>query len=238
MDVVDRARDLKSSAIDERDLENWDGALRLLNDAKRLLEGALDDLPEAAEQDSKLFEFERSVKKALYGIWGSIGGVYRRRASSSDRLPGDLKAAVDAYDNGRELEKGFTDSYNLTQRLVARILLSPSAALDESMTVESENVPAALREARHIVSDQTSANGPRNKDEYAFADAAIVALLLGEPGWMDSLTEFTQRAPKSSYARNVTVDVLRELDAGVRSGDGEAVTALRARIQESLRVAS
>ena len=239
MDVVARARDLKSRAMNARDIENWDGALELLNEAKMSLEQALNGLPAGASaKDAKLLEFETSVKKALYGMLGSIGGVYRRRAASTDRQPGDLKAAVDSYDKGRDIEKGFTDSYNLTQRLVTRILLSPRAALDESMEVDGENVPSALREARRIINEQTSPNGPRNKDEYAFADAAVVALILGELRWMDTLNEFTERAPKSSYARNVTLDVLKELLAGVKSSDGETVSSLRKRIQEAMRLAS
>ena len=197
MDVIARARDLKTRAMDERDIENWDAALTLLDEAKTSLEQARDDLPSrASERDSKLLEFENSVRKALYGMWGSIGGVYRRRAASPERQTGDLKAAVHSYDEGRKIEEGFMDSYNLTQRLVTRVLLSPADSLDESRKVENENVPSALREARQIVNEQTSANGPRNEDEYAFADAAIIALILGDPGWMDALNEFTRRAPR------------------------------------------
>ncbi len=235
MDVVARARDLKSRAMDERDLESWQDALDLLNEAEKELRQALAEL--SGEKDSKLLEFETSVKKALYGLLGSIGGVYRRRAASADRQPGDLEKAIKSYDNGRKIEEAFTDSYNLTQRLVARVLLVPSAANDESVKVEDENLPTALRKARATIDEQTSATGPRNKDEYAFADAAIVALLLGEPRWTDALNEFTRRAPKSSYARTVTLDVLKELAAGVASG-GEAAAPLRGRIEESIRLAN
>jgi hypothetical protein len=238
MDVVASATDLKTRALDERDAGNWDDAFKLLNEAKTALEKALDDLTSgASEKDVELFKFENSVKKALYGIWGSIGGVYRRRAVSTDRQSGDLKAAVDSYDEGRKIEKNFIDSYNLTQRLVTRVLLSPTAALDESMKVANENVPSALREARQIVNEQISANGPRNKDEYAFADAAIIALILGEPEWMDALNKFMRRAPKSSYAHTITLDVLKELGAGMKSSDG-ASNSLRARIEEAVRLAS
>ncbi len=239
MDVIARARDLKARAMDERDSENWDGALTLLDEAKTSLEQALDDLPShASEKDSKLLEFENSVRKALYGMWGSIGGVYRRRAASADRQSDDLKAAVGSYDQGRKIEQAFIDSYNLTQRLVTRVLLSPAEALDESKKVEDENVPSALHEARQIVNGQTSANGPRNKDEYAFADFAIITLILGDPGWVDALNEFTRRAPKSSYARTVTLEALRELGAWVKSSDGDAVGSLRARIEEAVRLTS
>jgi hypothetical protein len=237
MDVISRARDLKTRAIDQRERGKWTRALMLLDEAKASLQVALDELPsEPSQGDSKLLEFENAVKKSLYGIWGSIGGVYRRRAATPEGQPDDLKKAVESYDEGRQTEQGFVDSYNLTQRLVTRVLLSPSAALDHSMTVENENVPHALREARQIVSEQTSATGPRNKDEYAFADAAIIALILGDQGWKDALNEFLRRAPKSSYARNVTLDVLKELGAGVTSS-GEGVGALRSRIEEALRLA-
>ena len=52
---------------------------------------------------------------------------------------------------------------NIMQRLVTRVLLLPSAAVDNSMRVENEKVPHALREARRIVSEQTSATGPLTK---------------------------------------------------------------------------
>jgi hypothetical protein len=238
MDVIARARDLKTRAMDQRDRGKWGRALMLLDEAKASLQVALDELPsDPSKGDSKLLEFENAVKKSLYGICGSIGGVYRRRAATPEGQPDDLKKAIESYDEGRQIEKGFVDSYNLTQRLITRVLLSPSAALDESMRVENENVPDALREARQIVSEQTSATGPRNKDEYAFADAAIIALILGERGWTDALSEFLRRAPKSSYARNVTLDVFKELGAGVKSSEGK-VGALRSRIEEALGLAS
>jgi hypothetical protein len=117
-------------------------------------------------------------------------------------------------------------------------MLDPRAALDESKDVERENVLRALREARRIIDEQTSPNGPRNKDEYAFADAAVIELILGEPRWMDALNQFTKLASKSSYARNVTVDLLKELGAGIKSGDGGAVGSLRARIERAVELAS
>jgi hypothetical protein len=51
-----------------------------------------------------------------------------------------------------------------------------------------------------------------------------------------TLNEFLSRA-KSSYARHVTLDVLKELSAGVTSTEGD-VGALRSRIEEALRLAS
>ena len=238
MDVIARARDLKTRAMDQRDRGKWTRALMLLDEAKASLQVALDELPsDPSKGDSKLLEFENAVKKSLYGMWGSIGGVYRRRAATPEGEPDDLKKSVESYDKGRQIEKGFVDSYNLTQRLITRVLLSPSAAVDDSMTVENENVPHALREARQIVWSRRARPCPRNKDEYAFADAAIIALILGERGWTDVLNEFLRRAPKSSYARNVTLDVLKELAAGVTSSEGE-VGALRSRIDEALGLAS
>ena len=70
-----------------------------------------------------------------------------------------------------------------------------------------------------------------------FSSRPIIALILGERGWTDTLNEFLSRAPKSSYARNVTLDVLKELSAGVTSPEGD-VGALRSRIEEALRLAS
>jgi hypothetical protein len=238
MDLIAQVRDLKIRAMDERDSENWEGAFKLLTQARQELEQALKELPvEPAEKDSKLLKFETDAKKALYGLWGSIGGVYRRRAASGDKQPADLEDAIKSYDRGREIEKAFTDSYNLTQRLVMRVLLVPGATADESVTVERENLPGALRDAKAIIDEQTGATGPRNKDEYAFADAAIVALLLGESRWKDALNEFTRQAPKSSYARAVTMDVLKELEAAAARG-GEAAAPLRERTREAIRLAS
>ena len=240
MDVVQEARDLKNSAMDERDLENWQGAITLLDRAEKMLRDALVDLAaRPGEKGSDLVEFETSVKKQLYHVLGSIGGVYRRKAASTDREPddADLVTAIHSYDAGYLIEREFVDSYNLVQRLVTRVLLRPSAALETSTKVADLDVRPALREAKNILDAQTGDSGPRNKDEYAFADAGIVALLLGEPGWIEAMKQFMRRAPRSSYARNVTVDVLKELAA--RAQDGSAATApLRERIDEALRDAS
>jgi hypothetical protein len=143
VDVIAVASDLKSRAMNERDIENWDVALELLTEAKTSLERALNELPaEDSAKDTKLLKFETSVNKALYGMLGTIGGVYRRRAASSDRQTGDLEAAVEFYDKGHEIEKRFVDSYNLTQRLVTRVLLDPPAAFDESEKVAKKTCQA------------------------------------------------------------------------------------------------
>ena len=237
MDVVTRVRDLKNSAMDERDLGNWQEALDLLDDARRELERALADLERrAAETDSNLVEYRTSVQKQLYHLLGSIGGVYRRRAASDDRKPGDLEAAVKSYDEGYTIEQAFTDSYNLTQRLVARVLLRPACTSDGAPAVEGIDVRRALRAAKAVIDRQTSEKGPRNNDEYAFADAAIVAMLLGEPNWQDAVTEFTRRAPKSSYARNVTRDVLTELEEGLKRDADDGAGVLLQRVSDALRM--
>jgi tetratricopeptide (TPR) repeat protein len=239
VDVIAVASDLKSRAMNERDIENWDVALELLTEAKTSLERALNELPaEDSAKDTKLLKFETSVNKALYGMLGTIGGVYRRRAASSDRQTGDLEAAVEFYDKGHEIEKRFVDSYNLTQRLVTRVLLDPPAAFDESEKVAKKNVPSELREAKGIIDKQISPDGARRKDEYAFADAAIIALILNEAQWVEAINKFINLAPKSSYARSVTVDLLKELEGGLKSSDDEAVRSLCKRIERALKLAS
>jgi tetratricopeptide (TPR) repeat protein len=237
MDVVTEARNLKNRAMNQRDVGNWQGALDLLADARRMLEQALEDLAKGSdEQPSDLLAFETSVRKQLYQLLGSIGGVYRRRAASADRQPGDLETAIKLYDAGCETEKLFPDSYNLTQRLVTRVMLQPSAALTEAATVAKIDLREEMRKAKRTIEEQTSETGPRKNDEYAFADAAMIAILLGEPTWMDAVRTFTRHASKSSYARTVTVDVFKELAEYVDPSGPAA--ALRQRIEGAVRVAS
>jgi hypothetical protein len=236
MDVVAQARIEKNRAMDERDLGNWEGALEILDGSKNGLLKVLNDLESrAGDSDSQLRDFKTAVEKQLYYLLGSIGGVYRRRAATPDRQPGDLEAAIKSYDEGARIEVLFTDSYNLIQRLVTRALLHPAAVLDESAVVQGIGLRQELRKAKGTLDVQTRNGGPRENDEYAFADILIDAVLLGEPTWRDAIHEFTRRAPKTSYARSVTLEVMRELLAGAERGGADAAP-LRERMEEALRL--
>jgi hypothetical protein len=211
-DVVERARKDKSRAMDARDLGDWDEALGILDGARNNLTSALADLArQPGDEKTNLRAFETAIKKQLYQLLGSIGGVYRRRARSADRQPEDLDKAIDFYDEGFVVEQEFTDSYNLVQRLVTRVLRQPGAALDDAAAVKGVGVRTALRAAQAILKGQTSSSGSRSSDEYAFADLLLVAVLVGDQDWKQAVQDFTRQSSPSSYARMVTVDVLQEL---------------------------
>jgi tetratricopeptide (TPR) repeat protein len=105
------------------------------------------------------------LAKALADTHGMLGGVEWRT--------GNLAEAAAAYERGRTIEQderfGIVDSYNLTNALVLRILLDPSAVPE---------MRGELQAARETVGKQVS--GPRGKQWWAWADYALLCLLSGQ----------------------------------------------------------
>lgn len=200
-DAVETARDLKERAMLARDLEDYPEAIEILEQAERILVEAMKPLEQSRTSGESPGDYELSVRKQLYAIRGSKGGIYRRA--------GDYLASARAYDSGYEVERDFEDSYNLTQRLVSRVLERPLAAVSDDVVVEQVAVREELGRARQRVEEQMT--GPRQKDEYAAADLLTLSALLGSPDWRSALQRFLRLAPESSYARQVTREVLAEV---------------------------
>ena len=159
--------------------------------------------------------FEPVVVEQLFYMLGSKGGVYRRWGKDDDSK---YKDSADAYDAGYDIEKcGRADykifnSYNLVQRLVARVLVRPAAVLDEDIPVWGLWVRRRLLAAAKEIKRQQEEEG-RGNDVYAAADLALVQLLLGEHGreWEKTLDQFLNWKPSEPYARQVTFEVIEEI---------------------------
>lgn len=224
-DVVEEARRLKAEAMDARDLGNFERALRLLERAERALRSVLDELRGKRDSQEAPGRQETAVANQLVHILGSKGGVLRRK--------GDFALAAHAYDSGHDLERpqsgyGIVNSYNLVQRLVARVFLEPWAVAND-LTVEGLKVRDELVRAREEVDRQKS--GPRSNDEYAAADHVVVLLLLGDPDLDRSLEDFLMSRPEP-YAVQVTQELLEHL--GDRLASSSAPADLSGRILKAV----
>jgi hypothetical protein len=211
-DVIDKARSLKSDAMEARDDEDFERAETLIGQAEAMLKTALQGLRESRRTAAVQGDppgpgiTEVKVAEQLGHILGSKGGIYRRWKK--------YEASARSYDEGYEHEKwvlqhGIPNSYALVQRLIARTFMNPSAVRDD---VDVLNLPLrqALLEAKVEVERQLG--GERKDDEYAAADKALIYLLLGDAGWETALNNFVHSStPPSPYAVEATLDVLNQL---------------------------
>jgi hypothetical protein len=149
-----------------------------------------------------------------------------------------------AYDAGYEFEAaasvyGIVNSYNLVQRLVSRIFLSPESGEDESVEVLGLSVRRELRKAKEEIQQQikdprTQMDGPRAGDEYAAADLAMVSILLGDADWESDLGKFIRfNPPPEPYAVQVTLELIKELREAVE-GSPDAPGELKQRLSEAV----
>lgn len=207
----------RSRAYTQR--ERFPEAARYLEEAIALLEP---ELSAARERETESGVAPR-LALSLADTYGRLGGVLRRM--------GDLGQARAAYRKGAELEGDpalqLVNSYCSTNALVLEFLLSG----------EGPEYADRVRAARQTTLAQ--AEGPRREDWWAWAEVAILAVLLGDaeaatgaferfsragarPADIDSVTpvlaEIAARAEKSpdvaSSSRRM-IDVL----AGLRVGD-------------------
>jgi hypothetical protein len=197
--VVDQARELKAQAMDARDAGRFERAHRLLKEAVQLLDGALEKIAGAGAAGEG--EYEIKVRTQLLHIHGSIGGVFRREAKYEE--------SVEAYDAGDRIERRLDgtsqpNSYNLTQRMVARALIDARAVETDAM-VERERVRTGLIAARREIERQQRV---RPGDAYAAADLMVVAVLLNDSDWPQVAANFRSQAKNDQYALDVTRDLL------------------------------
>ena len=195
MDVLREISTLKERAMLFRDDGDYEDAIETLDEAEQRILSELGQFTATSEGPGR---YELSLRKQLYTIRGSKGGVYRRWKHLPD--------AIASYDAGYEVERSFEDSYNLTQRLVTRVMQDPQSVAGEGGIVAGVAVRDELRRAGETIRAQK-----RHDDEYAAADLLTILLLLGDPGWRHALQEFLRRADTASYAREVTKKVFEEI---------------------------
>lgn len=196
-DIQKRAREQKTKAMILRDEEDFDGAIKILNTEISALRHELTNVSPGLS--------ELEIAKQLSNLLGSSGGVYRRAKNYA--------ASVRAYDEGYEIESdpryNIVNSYNLTQRLVARVFLDPEAFSESGVNVRGVSLPEALKHAYNVVSGQIKRI--RELDEYAHADKMIISALAGRCDWKDDVEDFVSFEGAQQYAFEVTLQVVEEL---------------------------
>ena len=151
------------------------------------------------------------LAEKLADAYGSSGGIYRSAAQYAK--------SVAAYDKGFLIEAdprfGLVSSYNLTQRLVARVLYRPDKWNRPGTVVTGERFPDCLNTACDVVIGQTS--GKRENDPWAWADQGMLLVLLQRPAssaW-DKVVALAKKS-KQTYVfdstRNVLTDLLTRID--------------------------
>jgi len=175
------------------------------------LEIAYDETEEPLTPDSHIdagapvSPYVLQLAQELAQQWGSLGGTYRAK--------GDYVQSIDAYDAGYMLQinsvYGHDDSYNLVQRLIARILSDPSAWA-EGKQVAGVNVDQAMIAAKSEVERQLA--GPRKGDEWALADRAILCTLMGSAEHAVVWADLNKRATQA-YVVTATLNMLKDVSS-------------------------
>src|SRR6266511_1384606 len=123
-DLLQKIRDLKTKAKNERDNGLYKDATRTLIEAINLLDSAW--------KSASAVEAKTPLGAELADCHGMLGGIQLRWGLDPDykaERSQHLLEAVEAYDKGYEYESAEenrqANSYNLVNRLVARILYDP-----------------------------------------------------------------------------------------------------------------
>ncbi|MCG7932729.1 MAG: hypothetical protein N0E44_22170 [Candidatus Thiodiazotropha lotti] len=200
-EILDEVRDLKTQAKNRRDDKLYKEGTTIANRAIKSLESSF----ESAVKES----WRTELASELADCYGLIGGIQRRWGLSLDdpetaeKYKEHLQMSIDAYDKGHHFEQednyGVVNSYNLVNRLVGRILLTPDTDIKEEM-----------KSARAIISDQLKQK--RHGDIWALADKSLLQLLLGETEHNAAWTEFLDQSPPY-YALESLLDTLEPLAA-------------------------
>ena len=223
MGLLEKVRYLKTQAKNRRDDKLYEEGVALAYQAIADLEPAF----ESAVTD----DWKTRFASELADCFGLIGGIQRRWGLSLDdsERAGErkkhLELSIEAYDKGNhyELEKNYdvVNSYNLVNRLVGRILLSPNTDLREEM-----------RKAKDIVSEQLKQK--RRGDIWALADKALLQLLLGEIEHDKAWAEFLDHSPPSYAFDSVldTLDPLAVCDLPIRAELASSIEILQGELEK------
>jgi hypothetical protein len=153
-------------------------------------------------------DIERDIAIQAVHLNGSLGGVYRRW--------GKIHEAIEAYATGAKIEENtrykLKETYTSTQHMVVRCLAKPDL-IAEAGLIEGSAIRTELIDLRRRIARLS------HGDVYKTADLAIVSLLLRHSEWRRDLMDFVTMAKNRSedYARQVTLEVVQELDRGMNS---------------------
>jgi hypothetical protein len=195
---IGHIRDLKTAAKNQRDRgpKGYSQAVSILREAISIALGGL--------EETAVAENRADIAKELCDCFGLVGGVERRwgEVSSGDERAQHLKASIRAYDEGFKFESnpqfGIVDSYNLLNRLLVRLLLSPDAIVVDNAVVFDPDIPPVIlkdefEKASAVIRQQLT--GPRRGNYWALADLASIEVLLGVSPAAGAYAEFIGLSP-------------------------------------------
>lgn len=226
--IIEKAKTDKNRARRYRKAGKLADAERLLRESIRFLQETLDQISQDESSQT-----EADIARELSDCYGSLGGVLRSA--------GRYAESMQAYDAGEALESseryGIVNSYNLVQRLVARVLLRPDLVWAEPWFVGNEDLPTALGRAEEIIKGQMSV---RVDDPWILADQALVRLLLlrTEASEQESWKKFRETA-SFSFAVDSTLrtveDMLKEMEAVRSTVENPRFQGVRHRLEAVLK---
>ena len=233
---IDRIRELKTEAKNRRDrgIRGYDRAIALLNEAI--------DVAQETLKQTTVRELRAQLAVELSDCHGIIGGIERRWATEGPVGSRDehLRASIRAYDAGYQFESdreyGITNSYNMVNRLIGRLLLRPdllntSEPVDLGPNIEKLDVLQELDNAVRVLRDQLA--GVRRGDYWALADLGLVQLLLGHTDPATAYAAFNALSPPDFAYTSALAGLrpLAELPMSVSPAIGQAVSLLERHLQ-------
>ena len=235
-DLLQEIRNLKTRAKNRRDLERYDKAAEILENAIRLIQEEL--------SITTSVDWKSQLASELCDCYGLLGGIHRRMALESKTEEDRklyLKKSVAAYQKGYEIEKNpeqnITNSYNMVNRLLSYIFLEPNSLSQASSPEKSNedisyNIREELEKAETDIQEQLKEK--RRGDIWALADRALVSLLLDKDNPAAAYADFNLKSPPD-FAYESALSTLRpmsELDLPVTDKLKEAVKLLEARLEQ------
>jgi hypothetical protein len=197
-DRLQAVRELKVRAKNERDFEDYEQALRTLDEAIRLLDSS----------EAQITEPRSRLDSELADCWGMKGGVQRRwaRSSSGERAE-HLRQAILAYDEGYKHE-GESNSYNMVNRLLTRVMAGAGAGVEMDPTIPRLDLQSELEKVEGRIRPQLASH--RRGDYWALADLALVDLLLERSDAESAYAGYFAQSPPA-FAHQSVLSVLEEL---------------------------
>lgn len=192
-------REIKREATAARNLEEWDEAIRLFNDAV----AALNELLENTGADEKK---AREIRTELADTYGMKGGTYRRM--------GELSNALAAYRRGLDLERvDKRSTYNASNVVTLGITLENMSPLQPEIQEDLDRVIMELEDA--------TTEGGRGDEWWALSDLGQFYLLRNLP---DKAREAYRRALKKGPTTDELIrhcQILEELRNATRTNAPE-----------------
>lgn len=239
--ALDKIRQLKTQAKNRRDLERFDRAAHILEEAISLARTELDN--------ASVLEYQSQLASELADCYGMLGGIHRRWGlgiQDTEERQVHLGMSIDAYDHGYQVEMKpeykLDNSYNMVNRLVGRLLLKPDvgAAIEgDAPTGAAGGTGREVISVRHELEKAADTLGrqlstTRRRDYWALADLAVTNVLLGKQDPAAAYSRFNAESPPQFAYRSV-LDTLRPLSE-IRSESSpqllEAVNLLEHRAAE------